>query len=58
MHLQGWSLRIVWAEYKDKVTDVSDSHRNIGTSNNTKARLPNLMIFVSKLQKDYLLKYE
>ena len=50
--------RIVWAEYKDKVTDVSDSHRNIGTSNNSKPRLPNVMICVSKLQKDYLLKYE
>ena len=46
-------LRQVWAEYKDKVPDVSDSHRNIGTSCNSKLKLPNLKIYVSKLQKDY-----
>ena len=47
------SLRQVWAEYKDKVPDVSDSHRNIGTSCNSKLKSPNLKICVSKLQKDY-----
>ena len=38
----------VWAEYKDKVHDVSDSHRNIGMSCNFKVKLPNLKICVSK----------
>ena len=47
------SLRQAWAEYKDKVPDASDSHRNIGTSCNSKLKSPNLKICVSKLQKDY-----
>ena len=47
------SLRQVWAEYKDKVPDVSDSHQNTGTSCNFKHKLPNLKICVPKLQKDY-----
>ena len=47
------SLRRVWAEYKDEVPDVSDYHQNIGTSCNSKLKLPNLKISVSKLQKDY-----
>ena len=47
------SLRRVWAEYKDKVPDVSDSHRNIETSCNFKLKQPNLKICVSKLQKGY-----
>ena len=42
------SLRQVWAEYKDKVPDVSDSDRNIGISCNSKVKLPNLKICVSK----------
>ena len=47
------SLRQVWAEYKVKVPDVLDSHQNIGTSCNSKLKLPNSKICVSKLQKDY-----
>ena len=47
------NLRQVWAEYKDKESDVSDSHRNIGTLCNSKLKSPNLKICVSKLQKDY-----
>ena len=46
-------LRQVWAEYKYKVPDVSDFHRNIGTSCNSKLKLPNLKICVSKFQKNY-----
>ena len=41
------------ASVKDKVPDVSDLHQNIGTSCNSKFKLPNLKICVSKLQKDY-----
>ena len=36
-------LRQVWAQYKDKITDVSDSHRNIEISCNSKLKLPNLI---------------
>ena len=34
------SLRLVPAEYKDQVLDVSDSHRNIGISCNFKVSSP------------------
>ena len=37
---------------KDKVPDVSHSHQNIETSCNSKLKLPNLKIYLSKLQKD------
>ena len=56
LHLKGWSLTFrtrVWAEYKDKVPDVSDSHQNIETSCNFNLELPNLKICISKLQKGY-----
>ena len=43
----------VWAEYKDKLPNVSDSHRNIGTSCNSKLKLPDSKIYVSKIQNDY-----
>ena len=39
-------------QYKDKVSDVSDYHQNIGTSCNSKPKLPNLKICVLKLEKD------
>ena len=38
-------------QFKEKVPDVSDSHQNIETSCNSKLKLPNLKICVSKLQK-------
>ena len=41
----------MWAGYKDKVPDVSDDHQNIGTSCNSKLKLPNLKICVSKNYK-------
>ena len=34
------SLRHIRAEYKDKKPDISDFHRNIGVSCNTKLKLP------------------
>ena len=33
-------LRYIWAEHKDKKSDVSDSHRNTGVSCNYKLKLP------------------
>ena len=43
------SLRQVWAEYKYKVRDASDTHRNIGTSCSSKLKLPNLKILCIKI---------
>ena len=34
------SLKQVQAEYNDKIPDVSDSHRNIGTPYNAKLKTP------------------
>ena len=41
----------MWEGYKDKVPDVSDDHQNIETSCNSKLKLPNLKICVSKNYK-------
>lgn len=46
-------LRQVWAEYKNKVTDVSDSYWYFGTPCNYKLKLLNCKICVSKLWKNY-----
>ena len=45
------SLRPVRAEYKDKVPDVSDSHRNIGTLCNSKLKFPNLRFVYQNYRK-------
>ena len=39
-------------QYKDKVPDLSHSYQSIGTSCDSKLKLPNLKIYVSKLQKE------
>ena len=50
------SLRYVRAEYKDKVLDVSDSHRNIGKLFNSKLKSPKFKDLriksIEKLLKD------
>ena len=46
-------LRQVWAECKDKVPDVLDSHRNIGTFQTQITEIKSLCIKI----KEKLLKY-
>ena len=48
------SLRYVREEYKDKVPDVSDFHRNIGTSCNSKFNLPKFKDLCLKSKKELL----
>ena len=45
------SLRHVWAKYKDKVPDVSESSQNIETPCKSKLKLTELKDLFSKVQK-------
>ena len=42
------SLRNVWAKYKDKATDVSDTDQNIGTSSKYRLKVTELKDLCNK----------